>query len=120
MNKFKTRKDIPAIAKMLSKIKNPSEGTIANLKDISQVIADEEKGQATASDSIGGTSLTVEEPEKFELTDSQKTQIEAKKKAKEEQKAKINELKSVKDGGQDMSVNTETTTDVDLGNTMIT
>lgn len=112
MNKFKTRKDIPAIAKMLGKIKNPSEGTVANLQDISQVLAGEEKSQAESTGDQGGVFVSTEKPKEIELSEEQKERIKDKR-------AKIKELKAVKDGDTDMSINTETTTDVDLGNTMV-
>ena len=94
MKKYKGRKDLGGIAKMMGKIKNPSEETMANLKDISQVLADEEKAQSS-SESLGGTVVTP--PSEMEIPENVSKKKEEKEKKKEEKEKEKEEKKHQKE-----------------------
>ena len=125
MKKYKGRKDLGGIAKMMGKLKNPSEETIANLKDISAVLADEEKTQSESS-IPGGTVVTPVEPSEMEIPENASKKKEEKDKEKEEKKLQEERLKqgnALKKSkkADDLSINTSNTKDedIDMGGSMV-
>lgn len=128
MKKYKGRKDLGGLAKMMGKIKNPSEETMANLKDISQVLSDEEKTQSEST-ILGGTVVTPVEPSEMEIPENASKNKEKKEKKKEEKEEKKLQEERLKQGdalkkskkADDLSINTSDTPDldVDMGGSMV-
>ncbi len=83
MKKYSKRRDVDTMVRMVNKLKNPAEGTVANLKSIEQMQADNAKSSGYIIPEIS-SNISAYEPDQVKdvkkkdksLTDEQRTTLE--------------------------------------------